>query len=139
MREYPDFVKFQLPALLWMGFIFCLSCIPGSDIAPMEFPYAHIIAHTMLYAVLYYFAYRAMKFQGYSKWLNDFSIIVAYLFVMVYGASDEFHQSFVPGRTEEFRDFAIDVGAATIVLGVILLKDKFLPGTKKHKEKRADG
>ncbi|MCL5267821.1 MAG: VanZ family protein [Bacteroidetes bacterium] len=133
-KEYPDFVKFQLPALVWMALIFSLSCVPGSDIAPMEFPYAHLIAHTMLYGVLYYFAYRAMKFQEYIRWLNEFSLVIALLFVMLYGASDEFHQSFVPGRTEEFKDFAIDVGAAIIVLAAIVIKDKFRLDKKKLKE-----
>ena len=130
-KKYPDFVRFQLPALIWMTVIFSLSCIPGSDIEPKEFPYAHLIAHTVLYGVLFYFAYRALKFQGYSKFLNEFSLPVALLFVMLYGASDEIHQSFVPGRTEEFKDFAIDVIAALIVLAVIVLKDKLGRGRKK--------
>ncbi len=131
LKKYPDFVRFQLPAIMWMALIFCLSCVPGPDLKPMEFPYAHLIAHTMLYGALFYLAYRALKFQGYSRFLNEFSLAAALLIVMLYGASDEFHQSFVPGRTEEFKDFAIDVIAALIVLAFIFVKDRLGLGRKK--------
>ncbi len=123
-RKYPDFVVFQLPVLIWIVLIFSLSSIPGSALSPVEFPYAHLIAHSLLFGMLYYLAYRALKFQRYSRFVSEFSLVITLLFVMIYGASDEFHQSFVPGRTEEFKDFAIDVGAALIVLVLVLLKDK---------------
>lgn len=40
-----------------------------------------------------------------------------WLFIAVYGAFDEFHQSFTPGRSVEFNDWLADVfGAAVAVL-----------------------
>lgn len=97
----------------------------------MDFPHAHLIAHTALYAVLYYLGYRALKHQQYSSFVSEFSPIITLFIVMLYGASDEFHQSFVPGRTEEFKDFAIDVGAALVVLIIVLMKDKFRSNKRK--------
>jgi VanZ family protein len=35
---------------------------------------------------------------------------------IAYGASDEWHQSFVPGRTPELGDFVVDGLAATVVV-----------------------
>lgn len=124
-RKYRDFIAFQLPVLIWMVLIFSLSSIPGSTLSPIEFPYAHLIAHSLLFGMLYYLGYRALKFQHYSRFLSEFSLLVTLLFVMMYGASDEFHQSFIPGRSEEFKDFAIDVAAALVVLVFVLLKDRF--------------
>ncbi len=107
-----------------MVFIFGLSSIPGSTLAQIEFPYAHLIAHIMLYAMLYYLFYRALGHQRFSALLYEFRTWIAVLFVAAYGASDEYHQSFTPGRTEEFKDFLIDVTAALTVLVVITLIKK---------------
>lgn len=127
-KKYPDFVKFQLPVLIWMVIIFALSSIPGSTLAPIEFPYAHLIAHTLLYGMLYYLCYRAMRYQHYSKFVSGFSVGIALLLVALYGASDEYHQSFVPGRTEELKDLLIDLAAALVVLVAVMLIDKFRSG-----------
>ncbi|MFZ1082219.1 MAG: VanZ family protein [Candidatus Kryptoniota bacterium] len=124
LKKYPDFVRFHLPAFIWMAFIFTLSSIPGSSLAPIEFPYAHPIAHTLLYAMLYYLFFRALGHQRFSTFLYEYRTWIAFLFAAAYGASDEFHQSFTPGRTEEFKDFLIDVMAALVVLIAIVLINK---------------
>ena len=123
-REYPDFVRFQLPAILWMGLIFTLSSIPGSAFAPLEFNYAHLIAHMILFGTLYYLGYRALRYQNFSKFMREFSLLAALFFVMLYGASDEYHQSFTPGRQEELANFLWDVSAAVIVLLVVMVTEK---------------
>jgi len=124
LKEYPDFVKFHLPALVWMILIFALSSIPGSTLALIEFPYAHLIAHTLLYAVLYYLFYRALSHQRFSRILVRYRTGTAFLFVAIWGASDEYHQSFTPGRSPEVKDFLIDISAALIVLIVIALTNR---------------
>ncbi len=90
----------------------------------MEFPYAHIIAHTLLFGMLYYLGYRAFKHQHYSRLVSEFSLLVTLLFVMAYGASDEYHQSFTPGRSEELKDFLVDFLAAVAVLFIVLIAEK---------------
>ena len=94
LKEYPDFVKFHLPALLWMVFIFALSSVPGSTLAAIEFPYAHLIAHTLLYAMLYYLLYRALGHERFSAFLRRHRIGGALIIVALWGASDEYHQAF---------------------------------------------
>lgn len=130
-REFPDFVKFQLPVLIWMGFIFVLSSIPGSSLSPLAFPYAHLIAHLLLFGMLYYLAYRAFKHQSYSRFFSEFSLLVSLLLVMLYGASDEYHQSFTPGRSEELKDFLIDVIAAVVVLIIVMIVEKVRDNRRK--------
>ena len=50
------------------------------------------------------------------------------LFAMIigtlYGVSDEFHQSFVPGRTASIWDLAADSIGVAIAQTVIFIKDK---------------
>lgn len=106
-----------------MGLIFGLSSVPGSTLAPIEFPYAHLIAHSLLYGMLYLLGYVAFRQQDYSRFLKDFSLLAALALVMLYGASDEFHQSFTPGRSEEFKDFLIDVIAAVTMLLIVMLTE----------------
>ena len=38
---------------------------------------------------------------------------------VIYAASDEFHQAFVPGRTPDIRDWAVDAAGALAVAGII--------------------
>jgi len=130
LKKYPDFVRFHLPALVWMVFIFALSSVPGPVLAPIEFPYAHPIAHLLLYSMLYYLFYRALGHEQFSPFLRRSRIAAALVFVAVWGASDEYHQSFTPGRTPEVKDFLIDISAALIVLIVIALANHKSHGTK---------
>ena len=129
-EKYPDLLKFQLPVLLWMVLIFTLSSMPGSTFSPIEFPYAHLIAHGLLFAMLYYLGYRALRYQSYSRFLSEFSLVTTIFLVILYAAIDEYHQSFVPGRTEDFKDILIDTAAAAVVLFVIFLKEKLVRGKR---------
>ena len=123
-KEFPDFTRFQVPLLIWMAFIFALSSVPGSTLSPLEFPEAHLIAHSLLFGMLYYLGYRAFKHQHYNRFVSEFSLLITLLFVVAYGASDEYHQSFTPGRNEELKDFLWDLSAAVIVLVVVLIVEK---------------
>ncbi len=123
-----------MPLLIWMALIFALSSVPGSTLSTMEFPDAHLIAHSILFGILYYLGYRAFKHQHYSRFVSEFSLLITLLFVMAYGASDEYHQSFTPGRSEELKDFLWDLSAAVIVLVIVLVVEKVQAGRKKVRE-----
>ena len=125
LKKYPDFVTFYLPVLIWMALIFTLSSIPGSTLKDIEFPYAHPIAHSMLYGVLYYLSFRALSHHRLGQMRTSFSLAASFLIVALYGMSDEFHQSFVPGRTEELKDFIIDLSAALVVMIGVIVSRKF--------------
>lgn len=59
---------------------------------------------------------------------NRFSYIGAWCFTVLYAASDEWHQSFRPGRTALFSDVLIDATGAFIVLLFI----RFYIRTRRH-------
>jgi VanZ family protein len=77
----------------------------------------------MLYGTLCYLCYRALNHHRLGRIRHSYSLVIAFLFVGVYGMSDEFHQSFVPGRAEELKDLLIDLSAAFVVLvGIVVVE-----------------
>ena len=110
----------------WMCFIFFMSHQPGnvssnqSDLVLKIFSFIGIelndyfgevatfivrkTAHFSEYFILYLLSYNV--FRCYIK--NKKYSIYLILFVALYAISDEFHQSFIPGRGPAIRDVLID-------------------------------
>jgi len=105
-----------LLVLLWMGVLFWLSSQPGIDV-PMLFPGQDKVFHAGVYGILGIFVLGAMRpgAAGYAGKQILTSIVIASL----YGISDEFHQSFVPGRTPDVLDWVADTTGA--LLAIVLL------------------
>ena len=97
-----------------MGLIFYLSGqSPSPYFAPL--PYDKLI-HFLEYALLGFFLIRAMRITFSHHNLAVLSV-AAVVIAGIYGASDEFHQGFVPGRSPDMLDWAADsLGAAAAVL-----------------------
>lgn len=74
-------------------------------------------AHAAVYAVLAMISYYALRLHLDGRR----ALLGALLVSMVYAISDEVHQLFVPGRSGSVRDVLIDVGGATVGLGVAAL------------------
>lgn len=106
---------FWLPVVLWMGFIFRCSAVPGSDI-PSLFPNEDIVFHAGVYAFLAWLFSRALTRT--NNTVAPTLIGWAILFCLLYGISDELHQLFVPNRTCDMFDVYVDAAGAT--LGSIL-------------------
>jgi VanZ family protein len=99
-----------MAVVLWMGVIFALSATP-SLASPFEPIYDFILrklAHVTVYAVLTILVYGALRphmARPTHAWL------LAMLMAMLYACSDEWHQTFVPGREGTVRDVAIAMGS----------------------------
>jgi VanZ family protein len=76
-------------------------------------------AHFTVYFILYMLLFNALKENFSLKKALWFSLLGAFL----YACSDEFHQSFVPGRGPAFKDVVIDSSGALLGLSVIYLKN----------------
>ena len=100
-----------LPATLMMIAIFIFSSIPSSTMP--HFNWADTLvkkgAHMLGYGLLAFAYFYAFKFAP-SK--LKFALLLALLYAM----TDEFHQSFVPGRHASWLDVAIDSAGAIITL-----------------------
>ena len=107
----------MVPMLIVMGTIFFLSHKTGDEIQLPAFAYSDLVAHMLIYAALgcaIIYAW-STKFKAYQP-IN----VVCYtvVFCLLYGVSDEFHQSFVPGRYVSAMDVVADtVGAVIICTG----------------------
>lgn len=101
-----SFMQFQLPAITWCIFIFTVSSIPATKI-PALVNYSDKFLHAGVFAVLCWLFHVAFFFQPNTA-LKKWSPYIALLLTMAYGASDEYHQMFTPGRTTEVWDFLAD-------------------------------
>lgn len=110
-----------LPPLLWMAVIFYLSSRTGEALGgwldsvrrwiPMMegFNWGHFAAYFIL-AWTYLWALRPKRLSLGIK-------LVVVLMCVLYGITDEYHQSFVPGRTPDLMDLRNDaIGAALAML-----------------------
>lgn len=99
----------------WMAVIFFLSAQPHlPDLAPglpgVEEIGGHLLAYGVL-AVLFWWALRGTGTRTPATW--------ALLAAILYGATDELHQHFVPGRTATVEDLLVDLIGAS--LGLLLV------------------
>ena len=96
--------------------IFIQSSFTTPDMGP-ELPFQDKAAHLAAYALMGYLACRAWTSLPWP--LEGFAIgLAGFLFAFVFGLSDEWHQSFVPGRMADGWDVLAD-GLGALV-GVVI-------------------
>ena len=92
-----------LAAALWAGVIFAGSSVPGTNIPGGYSMYGHLSEYFVLGALTLWAVRR--KDRG--------AVMLAIALCALYGASDEFHQAFVPFRVPDPIDWLTDVVGAT--------------------------
>ena len=88
-----------MPAAAWAATIFWLSSRPTLP-AP-EIPYVDKVAHFGAYALL-------GALLAFAADRSRLPVIAAVAIGVMYGASDEIHQMYVPGRSPDVLDWAAD-------------------------------
>jgi VanZ family protein len=105
-----------LPILAWMGVIYFLSA--QSSLPSPDDPLLNLIlkklGHMTVYAILMLLSLRAVAIRS----VPLLRVVICYLFITAYGLSDEYHQSFVAGRSPALTDVLFDMagGAVAILL-----------------------
>lgn len=105
-----------LPVIVYMAGIFVVSNIPDP---PMPSNVQDVSMHEAAYFGLALVLVRALA-GGRWAGVTLSTLALAFAIAVAYGASDEWHQSFVPNRHAELRDLAADaIGAlvATVSVG----------------------
>lgn len=102
----------QLFLLFYCALIFWLSNQPVLSM-PVSFPHIDKIIHTGAYFIMGVFAWRAFTPRVVKP------ILLTIVFCSLYGLSDEWHQSFIEGRSADFFDWLADTTGA--VLSVLLM------------------
>ena len=103
----------RIAAALWGGFLFLLTSWPNPPaIRAGGFPLDKL-THFALYAVEAFLLYRAVAWPGRPGFaLARIFTVVAIL--AVWGALDEAHQEWIPGRMMDSGDLAADVAGAAV-------------------------
>jgi VanZ family protein len=110
--------------------IFIESSFPSDSYPTIEFELSDKIIHFVIYFVLFLTAFYSLSNQKKFLMLCKYSLISSFFFTLLYGASDEFHQYFIPGRTCDIFDWLADVIGAVFAISIILLLKKL---SKKNK------
>lgn len=104
-------LNFWFPVFIYSGIIFCVSAVPN-----LKGPGAELnldkLYHFIEYIPFGFLAARALNNSlGLTKTSNWFWAIAL---VSLYAVTDEFHQSFVPGRSCDWHDWLADtIGGMT--------------------------
>jgi VanZ family protein len=96
----------------WAGIIFWLSAQSNPPIHPPAIPFGDKVAHAGEYAILAALVATGLVATGLAAGRR--AILIAALVGSLYGASDEIHQAFVPGRDADPRDWAADTAGALL-------------------------
>lgn len=106
-----------LPVLGMMALIFFLSSQPGDTLGLPDIPDLDKLLHGLLYGALALSALFALP-PGINARFPRRTFFGLVLFCVFYGITDEFHQSFVPGRCPSGWDLLADTvgGALTLLL-----------------------
>jgi len=147
IRIHRHSLKFWLPPLIWIGVIFCASGDTGSSqhsstlfaplmhwlfphMAPGRIEAIHYLfrkgAHLTEFAVLAVLIWQALRHSPRTE-LRPWRWAEAGLalgLVLLFAASDELHQAWVPGRTGQISDVMIDLSGGAIGLGLLWLAGK---------------
>jgi VanZ family protein len=110
----PLYLSAYLPILVWAVLIFFLShqpVLPGPPAVTLDFILKKI-GHVTVYAVLWWFVFRSFRI---TQPKNTFAATwISLVIVLLYALSDEYHQSFVPGRHPGIKDIGYDMLGAGI-------------------------
>ena len=103
-----------LATIIWMALIFYLSSIPDlkTSLPSVWDLILRKIAHMVEFGVLTFFAWQGIR--GSKK-----SLTIAVIVSILYALSDEWHQSFVLGRSGTLADVLIDTVGVFISLTII--------------------
>lgn len=122
LKKLFTILYYWLPPIIWMSTLFYLSSQPSVKVAD-EYTVnflAHKIVHVIVYAFLYLLLFRAFHFLHHKK-VSMKTYMYPLIISILYGASDEYHQTLVPTRQGKIQDVFID----TLGISLMFLYTKF--------------
>jgi VanZ family protein len=108
-------IALWLPVAVYMAAIFLLSSLQNPPAPPGV---SDVNLHALVYFGLMLIVVRALARGTWSR-VTVGVLLMAWAITVAYGASDEWHQMYVPSRHAELRDLAADaIGALGAAIGV---------------------
>jgi VanZ family protein len=112
---------FALCSAAWMCLIFYFSSIPGDELGP-DTLIINLIkksGHFIIFGVLAALYLSTLKGRKLLVETGSFLFMLSLFLTLLYAVSDEYHQSFTPGRHSSGYDVIIDTCGALTVLGLL--------------------
>jgi VanZ family protein len=101
-----------MPAIAWAGVILVVTSWPNPSL-PFSVTGLDKIVHFSMYGILGFLVGRALPRHRLLS-----ALVGAALGLAVFGALDEWHQRFIPGRSADVKDWIADVSG--MILGLLL-------------------
>jgi VanZ family protein len=98
-----------LPPLIWAGVILVITSVPGSFVPSGLDRFDKVVHFTMYGVFAALLAAYAIPQMG--RWRGAF---IALALASAFGAADEWHQGFVPGRDTDVLDWQADTAGALV-------------------------
>jgi len=119
---------YRLLAVGWMMLIFFLSSQPSLP-AVSFFSGADLLLHAVFYAILCVFLARSFMDPQIRNWNR---VILLTILVTAYGVTDEYHQSFVPGRSASIWDVLADDVGGFLAAVMLFWRDRKTVNISEH-------
>ncbi len=113
-----------VPMMIVMGAIFFLSHQPGDDLDIPDIEHLDKIGHFVIYGLLALTVIWAPP-QEVKKRRPWMVITITLVICILYGVSDEFHQSFIPGRFMSVGDLLADLSGIIFVCVIWAKKNSY--------------
>lgn len=115
---------YQGPAILWAIALFAQSSVSGDDIPEFGFLEYDKVIHFLIYVVFAAVVHRAIRYQSALPSIAQHHFVATLIIVSLYGATDEWHQAFVPGRDASIEDWLADTAGGIVYLAGFWMKEK---------------
>ena len=115
-------LRFWFAVICYSGIIFYVSSIPSLD-TPVKIPHFDKVFHFSEYFPYGYLVAIAFA-DSWSRLSRGSLFKLVLLFCFLYAASDEFHQSFVEGRSCDIVDWLTDAIAVTLASYIYLFHQR---------------
>ena len=99
--------------------IFVASAQERAPIPDFGFTWQDKVFHFLAYLVYALTVYNAVRLSSITEWRRAMVILAV---SALYGAADEWHQFYVPGRSSELLDWVADVLGASVVSITVLIR-----------------
>ena len=107
-------LKYYLPASIWACIILILTLMPGNYIPEPPFQLLSIdkVVHLLIFGIQSFLSLVALYRASGEKSPPLFNILIIMLACCLYGASIEFIQEYVPGRSRSMGDMIANTAGA---------------------------
>ena len=112
-------------AVLFFSLMVILGSVPGEAHA-LSARFGDKLLHLLAYGLLAALCFRAISAK------KIFRIAGTVILIAAFGLLDEFVQSFLPYRNASLADWCFDIGAALLVVSLLLLVGRTNPSTESH-------